>query len=174
MTVISARRCTRFGFNICGLVIREGERLFLRDMPELSQDVPFPQLKDRALVAMRQGATGAANTLLLYVGERVGSTRPPTRSESGCGTAGDMTPVWQYSCCSGKAYWTARPALNPRPCSGIVRRIQGMAFVNEDVHGGWSRTLELRGGDGRARLGDHLARRNAVVDASGPDRAPRG
>jgi hypothetical protein len=68
VTVISTKRCTRFGFELPA-VVTKGDRLFLRDMPELSQEVPFPQLSDLPLVAPRRGEASIANTLLVCVDE---------------------------------------------------------------------------------------------------------
>ena len=64
------RRCTRFGFKVAD-TITEGARLYLwddlgfQDTPELSQDVPFPQL---AAVSGSRDTASIANTLLLFTG----------------------------------------------------------------------------------------------------------
>jgi hypothetical protein len=60
--VDTGKRCLRFGLDIA-TGVRDGiGRLFLRDIPELSQDVPFPQLA----VIEAGTARSSTNTLLVY------------------------------------------------------------------------------------------------------------
>jgi hypothetical protein len=60
--VDTRKRCLRFGLDIA-TGVRDGiGRLFLRDIPELSQDVPFPQLA----VIEAGTARSSTNTLLVY------------------------------------------------------------------------------------------------------------
>jgi hypothetical protein len=60
--VESVRRCLRYVLDVVSGIRGAQERLFLRDVPELSQDVTFPEL---AVVDTR-GRRAATNTLLLY------------------------------------------------------------------------------------------------------------
>lgn len=143
VTVISTRRCTHFGFTAAQL-FTENERLLLRDMPELSQDVRFPQLKERPVVATRRGG-GVANTLLVYVDEAwTGETADTLgRALDGCR---------RYD--AGLAVLVlfregVLDASGGRPIEEIERftsRLGIAAHVNEDVNGGWARSLALRAG----------------------------
>jgi hypothetical protein len=142
----STRKCTRFGINIAD-GIGKGDRLFLRDMPELSQRVPFPEL---ALVGPRRTPepTGAANTLLLYVDNDWdhATTKVLERGLQDCG---------RYD--AGMALLVlfregTLDAAGPRLIEEVesFARKQGIAVsVNEDVRSGWSRALELRTGTGQ-------------------------
>ncbi|MBA4097189.1 MAG: hypothetical protein C0484_10540 [Rhodospirillum sp.] len=149
-TVISERRCQRFGFDL-GLVYPPKGRLHFRDMPELSQDVPFPQLKERALVAVRQGGNNAANTLVLYAGEEWSDE---TANALGKG----LEDCRRYDAGLAVLILFKEGVLDhhgPRLTEAVlghVRRFGIMAHVNEDVDGGWSRTLDLRGGGGEPSL----------------------
>jgi hypothetical protein len=147
VTVISSRRCTRFGFAAAEPFTEVG-RLFLRDMPELSQDVPFPQLKDLPVVAARRGADGArSNTLLIYVDQAWDRETANTLAE-GLGACG------RYD--AGLAALVLfregiLQAAGPGLVMDIERKMRELGIpghVNEDVHGGWAQTLELRAGTG--------------------------
>jgi hypothetical protein len=141
----SAQRCTRFGYNIAD-GIRKGDRLFLRDMPELSQRVPFPEL---ALVGPSRTpeAAGAANTLLLYVDKAWdGATaKVLERGLHDCG---------RYD--AGLALLVLfREGVLEAAGPGLIEEVESFAreqgiavLVNEDVRGGWSRALDLRTGTG--------------------------
>jgi hypothetical protein len=148
VTVTGTKKCTRFGLDFAA-AIGKGERLFLRDMPELSQDVPFPQLKELPLIAARRGrdTAGTANTLLIYVddawdGETAGTLE------------GGLEACRRYD--AGLAVLVlfregVLDAGGPRLVADIethMRRLGIAAHVNEDVNGGWSRALELRAGPG--------------------------
>ena len=147
VTVISKQRCTRFGFSMAQL-FTENERLLLRDMPELSQDVRFPQLKERPVVATRRGG-GSANTLLVYVDEAWTEETADTlgRGLEGCRRfdAGLAVLVLFRE--------GLLDAAGGRPIEEIERftsRLGIAAHVNEDVNGGWARALALRAGSGEA------------------------
>jgi hypothetical protein len=147
ITVISSRHCTRFGFTAAEPFTEVG-RLLLRDMPELSQDVPFPQLKDLPVVAARRGAGGAKpNTLLLYVDRAWERETASTLAEGlrACGRydAGLVVLVLFRE--------GILQAAGPGLVMDIEREMRELGIpghVNEDVHGNWARTLELRAGTG--------------------------
>lgn len=65
-TPIDASFCHRFGFNIYVKVGEAPGTVFVPDVPELSQDVPFPQLTLVDLASSKPGAT--SNTLVIYAG----------------------------------------------------------------------------------------------------------
>jgi hypothetical protein len=148
VTVTSTTKCARFGFSMAELTV-EGGRLFLRDMPELSQDVPFPLLKDLPLMAARgsRSGPGAANTLLVYVDEAwTGETAELLR--------GGLEGCRRYDAGLGVLVLFREGVLDaegPRVIPEIekfTRRLGIPAHVNEDVNGAWSRALELRAGPG--------------------------
>ncbi|NJM92275.1 MAG: hypothetical protein HC861_06270 [Rhodospirillaceae bacterium] len=146
----NSKKCVRFGFDL-GLVYPPKDRLHFRDMPELSQDVPFPQLKERALVAVRQGGNNAANTLVLYAGEEWSDE---TANALGKG----LEDCRRYDAGLAVLILFKEGVLDhhgPRLTEAVlghVRRFGIMAHVNEDVNGGWSRTLDLCGGGGEPGL----------------------
>lgn len=148
VTVTSVKKCRRFGI-ILSERIRKGGRLFLRDMPELLQDVPFPQLEELPLVAARRGlnTAGTANTLLVYVDEAWDGETASTLGEG-------LEACRRYDAGLGVLVLFREGILNtggPQLMAGIethMRRLGVAAQVNEDVNGGWSRALELRGGSG--------------------------
>ncbi len=145
-TVISTRQCKRFGFTIRELVTK-GERLFLRDMPELSQDVPFPQLKDLPLVSPRRDRSdgGAANTLLIHLYE-AWTEETAERLRRGLETCR------RYDAGLAVLVLFREGMLDKVGPGGIMeiekftRQLGIAAHVNEDVNGGWSRALELGAG----------------------------
>jgi hypothetical protein len=146
VTVISTIQCTRFGLLISDVVTND-KRLFLRDIPELSRDVPFPQLRDLPLVAPRRGAAGSANTLLVYVDEAWDGKTADT-------LAAGLEACRRYD--AGLAVLVLfREGLldagGPRLIAGIEEHLRKLGIsgqVNEDVDGNWSRALELQAGSG--------------------------
>ncbi len=151
----------------------EGGRLFLRDMPELSQDVPFPQLKDLPLAARRRrSGAGAANTLLIYVDEAwTGETAELLR--------GGLEACRRYDAGLGVLVLFREGVLDaegPRVIPEIekfTRQLGIPAHVNEDVNGGWSRCTRTARRIGRARLGDHHPGGQCGVEAFGAVSNPR-
>ena len=140
--VRSVRRCHRFGFSI-GTVVEAGGRLYLRDMPELSKDVPFPQL---ALVdvAGRRGTPAGANTLVVYAGEgwdrETAATLARGLEGSGRFDAGLQLLV------------LFREDVVRSTASPVIRDVQAFAaeagiaaHVNEDVGRSWSRAFGFQG-----------------------------
>jgi hypothetical protein len=146
--VVSTKQCTRFGLPLRGPVTK-GERLFLRDMPELSQDVPFPQLRDLPLVGVKDGrnTAQAANTLLIHVNE--GWT-----DETAEILRRGLEECRRYD--AGLAVLVlfregVLDATGPGAIAEIekfARQLGIAAQVNEDVNSGWSRALELSAGSG--------------------------
>ncbi|MBA3356626.1 MAG: hypothetical protein H0U18_11970 [Pyrinomonadaceae bacterium] len=143
VAVESTKRCTRFGLNISD-ALDQGGRLFLRDMPELSKRVPFPELSlVRAGVA--SDATRMANTLLLYVEEA-------WDEETASALKGGLEACGRYD--AGLALLVLfreglLAAAGPRLMAMVeefARELGIAALVNEDVRGGWSRSLSLRSG----------------------------
>jgi hypothetical protein len=66
MKTVNASYCHRFGFNIYVKVGDAPGTILVPDLPELSQDVPFPQL---TLVDLASGQPGSSsNTLIVYAG----------------------------------------------------------------------------------------------------------
>jgi len=167
VTVTSTTKCARFGFSMAEITA-EGGRLFLRDMPELSQDVPFPQLKNLPLVAAKRSrnAPGAANTLLVYVDEAwTGETAELLR--------GGLEGCRRYDAGLGVLVLFREGVLDaegPRVIPEIekfMRRLGIPAHVNEDVNGAWSRALELRAAPGEPAWGIIAPEGNAVWKHSG-------
>jgi hypothetical protein len=148
VTVTATKKCTRFGLNISDVTMKNG-RLFLHDMPELSQDEPFPQLKGLPLIAARRGPDtgGTANTLLIYVDENW------DRDTAGS-LEGGLEACRRYDAGLSVLVLFREGALEaggPRLVADIeayTRRLGVAARVNADVYGGWSRALELRSGAG--------------------------
>jgi hypothetical protein len=148
VAVTSTRRCRRFGYKIMDQIAK-ADRLFLRDIPELSRDAPFPQLKDLPLVAARRGldAAGATNTLLLYVDEQ-------WAGETADALAAGLEACRRYD--AGLAVLILfREGLLERGGVDLIEDIgklgrkMGIAtHVNEDVNGGWSKALDLGVGSG--------------------------
>ena len=147
VTVSSTKQCKRFGFKISEMI--SNERLFLRDMPELSKDVPFPQLKDLPLVASRRGrdSAGATNTLLLYVDEAwTGATAETLLA--------GLDACRRYDAGLGVLI-LFREGILERNGARLVEEIGHLAqkagiatHMNEDVRGGWSKALGFRAGSG--------------------------
>lgn len=146
VTVISSRRCTRFGTWLTD-IFTERERLFLRDMPELSQDVPFPQLKELPLVAMRRGTAGMANTLLIHVEEAWDGETADTLGRG-------LDACRRFDAGLGVLVLFREGLLDaggPRLIADIEKQARKLGIavhVNEDVNGAWSRAFELHTGSG--------------------------
>lgn len=143
VTVTSTKQCKRFGFGM-STVFATRERLYLRDMPELSKDVPFPQLAQLALVAppRTREVAGAANTLVLLVGENLDdhATHTLVRGLAACRRfdAG-LSLLLLYR--EGLLQKGGSPLI--AELEALRQKLQIATIVNEDVHGGWSRALGL-------------------------------
>jgi hypothetical protein len=134
--VDTGKRCLRFGLDFA-TGVRDGiGRLFLRDIPELSQDVPFPQL---ALIEAGT-ARSSANTLLLYAHR---SWEPETADTLRAGfehshrrDAGiAMLVLFREGVLAA-----AGPGLL-REIEEIGERLGVFIAVNEDVGGNWSKAF---------------------------------
>ena len=89
-----------------------------------------------------------SNTLLLYVDGRGTDETASTLAGGLRRRAGVMTPGWRYSCCSAKAFWTRQVPVSSMDIEREMRELGIPGHVNEDVHGDWARTLDLRAGSG--------------------------
>ena len=146
VTVTSAKQCKRFGMSM-STVFANRERLYLVDMPELSKDVPLPELSELAWIALprTRDVAGAANTLVLLLAEPldeqtievlVHGLRACRRFDTG------LSLLLLY-----------REGVLQKGGSAMIaelehlrRKLQIATIVNEDVHGGWSRALGLGSG----------------------------
>jgi hypothetical protein len=147
--VESRLKCVRFGLDIFGRP-RDGLRLFLLDEPELSQDVPFPQLS-----LLRAGAghdaTTASNTLLVYAAER---WDPETLHVIRRG----LEECRRYDASLALLVLFRENTLGGVPRDVVVdiersaRDFGLAAMVNEDVAGGWSRAYGFESGTQSWRL----------------------
>jgi hypothetical protein len=147
--VQSARVCTRYGINISDTV-KKDKRLLLRDMPELSQEVVFPEL---ALVSLgaAPNAAGRANTLLLYVDEAWDRETASTLKH-GLEQCGRYSAGLHLLVLFREGVLAARGPGLMRQVEDFARKLGIAVLVNEDVHSGWSRALELRAGEPSWRL----------------------
>lgn len=147
--VLSQARCMRFGGWLTTLA-GERSRLFLRDMPQLSKGVPFPQLRARPVLAVprRQASAGTVNTLVLHVGNTWSREIAETLA-AGLRKCGRYDAGLNVLVLFGDGVLEARGAGFVEEIETLVRGLGVAAHVNEDVEGGWSRALQRRGGSGR-------------------------
>ena len=141
----SVRRCVKFGFDL--VTLDDLNRLDLRDVPELSQDVPFPQLKERAVVAMRRSGNAGANTLVLYAGEE-------WSDEAANALGKGLDACRRYDAGLSVLVLFKEGVLDhhgARLAKNVEQQIGKfgiLAHVNEDVDGGWAKSLNLQGKEG--------------------------
>jgi hypothetical protein len=146
-TVTSTRKCTRFG-PIISDYFGKGSRLFLRDVPELSQEAPFPQLSDIPLIAPPRAnqAQGAVNTLVVYVDEQWEGIADTL--------ATGLETCRRYDAGLGVLVLFKDGLLEadggrlPAQMTRLGHKIGISLHVNEDVAGCWTRALELATGSG--------------------------
>jgi hypothetical protein len=145
----SSTQCTRFGLNLAG--IRNADSLYLRDMPELSKRVPFPQL---ALIGTKPAsqAAGAANTLVLYVDEAWDRETAATL-EGGLADCRRYDAGLSLLLLFREGVLEAGGARLVGEVEAFARSLGISAVVNEDVGGGWSRALGLQTGTGQSGWG---------------------
>jgi hypothetical protein len=133
----STRRCQRYGWSIA-TGVREGGRLLLRDIPELSQDVPFRQLG--LLAAGGHGAS--ANTLVIYhrrawqdnaADTLHAALRQTRRHDAG------LTLLALF----GEGVLESAGGRLIHDLEAIGQRLGIPVVVNEDVRGAWSRAFRL-------------------------------
>lgn len=142
--VESAVQCTRFGFNIGGIL--NGGRVFLRDMPELSKRVPFPQL---ALIGTKpaSAAARAANRLVVYV-DQAWDRETAAALEGGLNGCRRFDAGLSLLLLFREGVLEGGGARLIDEVEAFARTLGIAAVVNEDVDGGWSRALGLRTGTG--------------------------
>ena len=140
--VESTRQCRRFGLNISDHVNVKDERLFLYDTPELSKDVPFPQLS-LVRVGDAHVESAAANTLVMLAGER-------WDEETASALRAGLEHCGRYDAGLAVLILFNEAALQSggpdliAEVEAFARKAGVPAIVNADVHGGWSRALEVR------------------------------
>lgn len=143
---VNSKSCLEFGFMIAGSVddFRNTYPLAVPDVPELSQDVPFPQL---ALIDVRSTVRPAssANTLMVYATNdsfgdlaavlREGLSRV-RRPDAGLGLA-VLVPEGQLSRVRGGSFADVESVCEPL----------GLAVILvEDVGGRWAASFDLQQG----------------------------
>lgn len=148
VTVRSTQRCRRFGFLVLQLPPLDRERVFVRDIPQLAQDVPFPELATLPVVAPSgtSGTAGAVNTLVLRVegwGPDVAEALDEGLRRCGRYDAG-LTLLVLF-----------REGLLDRGGRSLLEEVETFAqragiaaVVNEDVNASWARALALRAESG--------------------------
>ena len=143
VTVTSAKQCKRFGLSM-STVFANRERLYLVDMPELSKDVPLPELSELAWIALprTRDVAGAANTLVLLLAEPLDeqTTEALVHGLRACrrfDTGLSLLVLYREGVLQkgGSAMIAELEHLR--------RKLQIATVVNEDVRGSWSRALGL-------------------------------
>lgn len=142
--VQSVKRCIRFGFNFTDRV--GGGRLLLRDVPELAQDVPFPQLS--LVRAGVHAPGGATNTLMLYLDEAWDEETASVLSQ-GLAACGRYDAGLALVVLFRERLLEAAGARAIREIERFAEHVGVAAIVNEDVAGAWSRAFGLRAGSGQ-------------------------
>lgn len=144
--VQSVRKCQRFGIDVSMYERPDRGRLFLYDPPELSRDVPHPQLNLRAVVAAP--ASSAANTLLIYSDRSLGREDAETLREGLDGTRrNDAGLVLLFLFQEGALRGERGDALT-QEIEELGERIGIPVVISEDVRGAWNRAFALNGGSG--------------------------
>jgi hypothetical protein len=139
----SAVQCTRFGFAFSDHISTR-DRLFLLDVPELSQPVPFPQL---ALVGASRAsnATTRANILLLYVDE-LWNAEIASTLEGGLNACSRYDAGLSVLVLFREGMLERSGGRAMSEIAALGRKLGIAMAVNEDVHGGWSRAFGFRSG----------------------------
>jgi hypothetical protein len=155
--VVSERHCRKFAPIITTLLSDElgAKAALLRDIPEWRKEVPFPQFRDRGLVAAKANLTnGATNTLVALVDAGRGreavetlcaGLEACTRYDAGLSVL-VLFPEGQLDEYGAEMAAELESAMRERGIPG---------HVNEDVQGTWSQALgfnERGGGFGWALL----------------------
>jgi hypothetical protein len=139
--VESLSRCRRYGLNP-SVFTRTG-RLFLRDVPELSQDVPFPQL---AVIAMEAAdRVTASNTLLIYL-ERGWNDEIASTLRSGLETTRRDNAGLSMLVLFREGVLESAGSQQARPIQELGVRLGIATMVNEDVRGSWAKAYDLHRG----------------------------
>lgn len=140
----SGKHCTRFGFPILVETDVDRGRLFWKTWrePELSRDVPFPEL---ALLDAGggPGIEGAdSNTLLLYVGRRWDRETAATLMEGLERSRREDAGLKIVVLFSEGSLETGRSDVAAE-VEQLSQRLGAHVVVNEDVHGAWSAAFAL-------------------------------
>jgi hypothetical protein len=137
--VQSTLRCTRFGLRVSDTVTAAGGSVFLHDMPDLSQDVPFAQL---ALHRADAAQSSRANTLVAYLDETWDGDVAATLREALYAVRRDDSGLVLLVLV--KEGVLARAGSAPWEAIGEISAELGIgAIVNEDVGGRWSSALAV-------------------------------
>jgi hypothetical protein len=143
--VSSTSHCIRYGVGVSIYVRKDRPRLMLRDVPQLSKHVRFPQLALHAVGGHVRSS--AVNTLMLYLDrEWDGEVEPVLRSALG-GTRRDDAGLILLVLFKEGIVGIAGSGL-PSEIVGLGQRLGVATLINEDVHGGWSKAFALRAGSG--------------------------
>jgi len=156
--VESSIRCHRFGLNISDRV-RDKDRLFLRDMPELSTHTRFPQLAVQR-VGDAHVASAAANTLVVFAGERW-SEDDSSAIRHGLERCGRYDTGLSLLILFDDGVLDVRGSRTVAELEELAREVGIRALVNEDVHGGWSRALGMK--ESRGEVGWALVSPDGAV-----------
>ena len=139
--VESIRRCKRFGLNISDHVGASDKRLFLYDASELAKNVPVPLLSVMG-VGDTHVASAAANTLVMFASERWHEDASVLRE--GLERCGRYDAGLTVLILFGEGVLSAPGSRVIAEVEAVTRRAGIAAIVNADVHGSWSRALEVR------------------------------
>jgi hypothetical protein len=140
----SGKHCTRFGFPILVETDVDRGRLFWKTWrePELSRDVPFPELALVEAGGRREVDSVDSNTLLLYVGKRWDRETAATLMEglerSRRDDAGLKVVVLFSEGSLGPGSSDVAAEVEH-----LSQRLGAHVVVNEDVHGAWSTAFAL-------------------------------
>jgi hypothetical protein len=145
----SGKHCTRFGFPILVETEVDRGRLFWKTWrePELSRDVPFPEL---ALVEAGggNGAEGVdSNTLLLYVGRQWDRETAATLMEGLERSRREDAGLKVVVLFREGSLETGRSDVAAE-VEQLAQRLGAHVVVNEDVRGAWSSAFAIRSESG--------------------------
>jgi hypothetical protein len=141
--VQSTIRCTRYGMNVRAPVTSTG-RLFLRDF---TASPASGRVSDLPLVSARPApADGASvNTLLLVAGERLDSNTATTL-EYGLQRCARFNAGLSLLVLFREGVLDANRSETSAAVEAVGQKLGISAYVNEDVHGGWSQALGRHAG----------------------------
>jgi hypothetical protein len=138
--VTTSVTCNRYGM-WWATTLEDGiGRPDFRDVPELSQDVPFPQLAVRD--ALLPAGAAASNTLVVLAG------RERLDGETAAALLGGLTEARRRDAGLAVVVLFADGSLSTDAARGILadlvpplRKLGAAVMVNEDVGGSWARAL---------------------------------
>jgi hypothetical protein len=141
VTIQTVKHCQRFGLNLSVGVRADRARLLIRDLPDLSEKVPFAHLPLYAVGV--QPRTAAANTLLIYV-DRKWDTEIATVLRAGLdGTRRDNAGLVLLVLFKEGILSDATSALFTS-IQELGQHLGIATIVNEDVQARWSVAYALR------------------------------